>query len=59
MGHKSKKALQEFLEVIGNAENTFLNPEKNLDEQGKIDGYGEPDQHGNDQAEELSARTTA
>ena len=39
MAHKSKKALQEFLEVIRNAENTFLDPDKNLDEQGKIDGY--------------------
>jgi hypothetical protein len=39
MEHKSKKALQEFLEVIGNAENTFLDPDKNLDEQGRVDGY--------------------
>jgi len=39
MGHKSKQALQEFLEVIANTDATFLNPEKGLDEQGKTDGY--------------------
>jgi len=39
MEHKSKKALTEFLEVIKNADGTFLDPEKDLDEQGKVDGY--------------------
>jgi hypothetical protein len=39
MEHKSKKALEEFLEIIKNADGTFLDPEKNLDEQGKVDGY--------------------
>ena len=39
MAHKSKKALEEFLEVIKNADGTFLDPDKNLDEQGKVDGY--------------------
>jgi len=39
MGHKSKKALQGFLEVIKNSDATFLNPDKNLDDQGKVDGY--------------------
>lgn len=29
----------EFLEVIRNCENTFLDPDKNLDDQGKVDGY--------------------
>jgi hypothetical protein len=39
MAHKSKKALEEFLEVIKNTDKTFLDPEKNLDEQGQVDGY--------------------
>lgn len=39
MEHKSKNALHEFLEVIHNADATFLDPDKNLDEQGKVDGY--------------------
>jgi hypothetical protein len=40
MSLKSKEALLEFLEVIKNADSTFLNPEKGLDKQGYIDGYG-------------------
>ena len=39
MEHKSKIALQEFLDVIKNCDSTFLDQDKNLDEQGKIDGY--------------------
>jgi len=39
MNHKSKAALEQFLGVIKNADNTFLDPEKTIDEQGKIDGY--------------------
>ncbi len=39
MEYKSKAALGHFLEVIRNAENTFLNPEKVIDEQGRVDGY--------------------
>jgi hypothetical protein len=39
MEHKSKKALHEFLEIIRNADETFLDPDKNIDEQGKTDGY--------------------
>jgi hypothetical protein len=35
----SKKALISFLDVIKNADKTFLNPDKTIDEQGKIDGY--------------------
>lgn len=36
---KSKAALEQFLAIIKEADSTFLNPEKGLDEQGKIDGY--------------------
>ena len=36
---ESRKALDEFLDVIRNADGTFLDPEKGLDEQGKVDGY--------------------
>jgi len=39
MEYKSKAALEHFLEVIRNAENTFLDPEKIMDEQGRVDGY--------------------
>jgi len=39
MEYKSKAALGHFLEVIRNAENTFLDPEKVIDEQGRVDGY--------------------
>jgi hypothetical protein len=39
MSYKSKAALAQFLEVIKNAENTFLDPEKIDDEQGHVDGY--------------------
>ena len=39
MEYKSKAALQHFLQVIGNTENTFLDPEKIIDEQGRVDGY--------------------
>jgi hypothetical protein len=37
--HESKKALDEFLEVIRQADQTFLNPEKVIDDQGRVDGY--------------------
>ena len=36
---QSKEALNEFLDVIRNADRTFLDPEKGLDHQGKVDGY--------------------
>ena len=39
MEYKSKAALEHFLEVIRNADNTFLNPEKIMDSQGRVDGY--------------------
>ena len=39
MEYKSKAALQHFLQVIANTENTFLDPEKIIDEQGRVDGY--------------------
>ncbi len=39
MEYKSKAALEEFLEVIRNADKTFLDPEKVIDDQGKVDGY--------------------
>jgi len=39
MSHKSKIALNNFLEKIKNADSTFLDPEKIIDEQGKVDGY--------------------
>lgn len=39
MSFKSKVALEKLLDVVKNAETTFLDPEKNLDNQGKIDGY--------------------
>lgn len=39
MEQQSKKALEQFLAVIGKADKTFLDPEKVLDEQGRVDGY--------------------
>ena len=39
MAYQSKVALEQFLEIIKNADATFLDPEKNLDDQGKVDGY--------------------
>ena len=39
MSHKSKKALEAFLDVIKNADSTFLDPDKSLDTQGQVDGY--------------------
>ena len=36
---ESRQALDEFLETIRNADQTFLDPEKGLDTQGKVDGY--------------------
>ncbi|MEM7549914.1 MAG: DUF1214 domain-containing protein [Bacteroidota bacterium] len=39
MEFESKKALQDFLEVISNADQTFLDPEKVIDHQGHVDGY--------------------
>ncbi len=36
---KSKKALEQFLDIVRKADATFLNPEKNLDHQGHVDGY--------------------
>ena len=39
MAYKSKAALEKFLEVIGNADKTFLDPDKVIDEQGRVDGY--------------------
>jgi len=36
---KSKVALDALLDVIKSSDHTFLDPEKNLDEQGKVDGY--------------------
>ena len=36
---ESRQALDEFLDVIRNADQTFLDPEKELDVQGKVDGY--------------------
>lgn len=39
MSYQSKKALDQFLEIIRNADKTFLDPDKNLDKQGHIDGY--------------------
>lgn len=36
---KSKQALEAFLEVVKNADTTFLDPDKDLDHQAKIDGY--------------------
>lgn len=39
MAYKSKAALAQFLEVIKNAESTFLDPEKIDNEQGHVDGY--------------------
>ena len=35
----SREALDEFLEIIRNADQTFLDPDKALDDQGKVDGY--------------------
>ena len=39
MAHLSKDALDDFLAVVKAADKTFLDPDKNLDEQGKVDGY--------------------
>lgn len=39
MGYKSKAALEHFLEVIKNTDNTFLDPDKTIDDQGRVDGY--------------------
>jgi len=39
MNYKSKDALDHFLKVISNADKTFLDPDKDLDRQGHIDGY--------------------
>ncbi len=39
MSYKSKAALDRFLEVIKNADSTFLDPDKISNEQGHIDGY--------------------
>lgn len=39
MAYKSKAALEKLLEVIKNADRTFLDPDKELDTQGQIDGY--------------------
>ncbi len=36
---QSREALHEFLDVIRDADQTFLEPEKGIDEQGKVDGY--------------------
>ncbi len=37
--YKSREALDEFLEVIKNADKTFLDPDKEIDRQGHVDGY--------------------
>lgn len=39
MAYESKKALDEFLEVIKHTDKTFLDPDKTIDHQGHIDGY--------------------
>ncbi|MDD4604288.1 MAG: hypothetical protein PHF97_10845 [Bacteroidales bacterium] len=39
MEFKSKQAIDTLLEVIRTADGTFLDPAKNLDIQGKVDGY--------------------
>lgn len=39
MEYKSKEALLHFLEVIKNADSTFLDPDKVIDGQGHVDGY--------------------
>lgn len=39
MTYKSKTALLNFLETIKNADATFLDPDKVIDEQGRVDGY--------------------
>ncbi len=36
---QSQTALHQFLDIIRDADNTFLDPEKALDSQGKVDGY--------------------
>ena len=36
---ESKKALVEFLDLIKESDKTFLDPDKEIDNQGKIDGY--------------------
>ena len=39
MAYQSKAALEQFLAIIKEADSSFLDPEKSLDEQGKVDGY--------------------
>ncbi len=39
MEHQSKIALNNFLDIIKQADGTFLDPDKSLNEQGKVDGY--------------------
>jgi hypothetical protein len=39
MAYESKKALDEFLEIVKNTDKTFLDPDKVIDQQGHIDGY--------------------
>ncbi|MFT5829043.1 MAG: hypothetical protein ACI9AB_002012 [Urechidicola sp.] len=39
MSLKSKEALNALLEIIKNADHTFLDPDKELDKQGVVDGY--------------------
>ena len=39
MPHLSKDALDNVLAVVKAADKTFLDPDKNLDEQGRVDGY--------------------
>ena len=39
MSYKSKEALEHFLEVVKNTDHTFLDPDKVIDEQGRVDGY--------------------
>lgn len=39
MKYKSREALDQFLDIIKNADQTFLNPEKVNNRQGHVDGY--------------------
>jgi hypothetical protein len=39
MEYQSKAALDTFLDVVRHADSTFLDPDKVLDEQGRVDGY--------------------
>ncbi|MEM7103868.1 MAG: DUF1214 domain-containing protein [Bacteroidota bacterium] len=39
MSKESKTALAEFIEMLGEADQTFLDPDKEVDSQGQIDGY--------------------